>query len=148
MDITRELLKQTRWQQANGRKIPITDMDDNHLRNCIRMIQRQLKIVDNEDRRYALALLKAEQTFRKAERANKDKIEGQLTFDIPQVVKADIEPPRSLLRINAAGRLPKDSGKLMQALDAIGLKHHGMPFDEFYDTLDDIDSYGYDGDCF
>jgi hypothetical protein len=135
MEITRELLSQTHWQCADGRKVVITDMDDKHLRNSIRMIKRQQKVRDDEDRRYALALLEAEQTFRKQG--------GQQQFDFSMPV----ERPQSLLRVKAAGSLPQDLGKLTRALDGIAMKHHGLTVEELWDECDDPRDYGYDGDC-
>jgi hypothetical protein len=143
MQITRELLKQTHWQQANGKKIAITEMDDNHLKNSIRMIQRQLEIKDDEYRRYALALLNAEKAFRKRD---KSQPKGQLSLDLPNAIEANVERPKSILRVGTVGQLPLEQGKLRKALDRIALKH-GLTAEELWDTCDDPRDYGYDGDC-
>ena len=132
MDITRQVLKHTYWQTQGGKQILITDMDDKHLDNSINMLERQ-----NLTGSYGHELLIAERQFRQeAPEATEATEATQLDLFAPPLASA----PN--LRIKAAGTTAKGLGEVTRALDAIGEKHHGCLWEE----LDDIESYGYDGD--
>jgi hypothetical protein len=139
MDITRNLLANTNWQQANGSKILITKMDDKHLRNSIAMLKRQMKLKVTEEHAYALALLEAEQTFRKTEK------NGQQMFDLP--ISKPVQPPTTHPIIKSMATTIFRDRKLMESVEAIGMKHHGAIVDRFWDVCSDPRDYGYDGDC-
>jgi hypothetical protein len=89
--------------------------------------------------------LKAERTFRKRE--SKEQGTLDLGLGVPDSIHTNHEPPSSLLRIKACGTIPKDNGKLMDAIKSIGLKHHGLAALDLWDECDDPRDYGYDGDC-
>ena len=146
MEITRDLLASTRWQCANGRKKPITEMDDNHIKNSIRMLKRQ----GNEDS-YACDLLKAEQTFRARDKQSKQMSLLDMFEDVHLPITTEHAPPPTV-RVKAKGKIidASDTRSLMAAVDAIGMKHHGIPSgsSSFWDCCDDPRDYGYDGDCY
>ena len=129
MDITRELLENTRWQCQDGTKLPITEMKDSHLNNSIKMVERI-----GESGSYSHVLLCAERTYRAAERSQDKDTKGQMTMNLsvkPTVIQADVEPPQSIMRVGFM-----DLDRLMDFLDRMALKHHDCIFDE-HDEFED-----------
>ena len=119
------MLAHSVWTCEDGRQVTISKMHDNHIKNAIRMIERQGK-TDS----FSYECLCAERDFR----ANQKPSQTELPLDMPEVpVKVPVSPVKSLLRIKAMGTLPRDSMKLTRDLDAIGLKYHG------FNTFDDLD---------
>lgn len=130
--IPREIIANTRWRTAQGKLIPITEMDDKHLANSIAMVKRQQKIRDDEDRRYALSLLEAEQEYRKQEK------DSQLSLDFQNNTHSETKTSRITPN--------NDMSHLRSVLDRIGYKHEVLS-ETLWDSCDDPRDYGYDGDC-
>ena len=124
MNITRQILSKTRWQTSDNRTLYITDMDDKHLRNAIRMLEKQ-----GQTGSYSHRCLCTERTYRKSDKARtKEESKGQLTLDIDTTIKSDTP----VIHPNF------DTGNLFRWLDHICMKHH-----DFSNPLDDYDEYGY-----
>ncbi len=148
MNIPRKIIETIDWQCMDGTIIPVTKMTDNHLRNSIHMIRRQMKTNNDQKLWDSYLILKAEQKFRKS---TKKTNANQLCLDFQECNTETIEMADAVKvchkRLNGIGligrRLTRNCDILMKAVDDIGSKHHGFVsrnINVYFDDFDDLES--------
>jgi hypothetical protein len=133
-----EIRKTAKWITQKDEEMLVTDMDDRHLINSIRMFERS-----KQEDTYGHIILCAERAVRGIKNSPSKpakKTGNQMEFSLESP-----EPPKPKVHINIRGAgviTNHDDTSLMRDLDAIGFKHHGFSaFDERFESL-----YGDDGE--